>query len=231
MKLTRYSRMKDSGIEWIGNIPKHWNIGKLRNYVIKIGSGITPRDGGDTYVENGIPLISSQNVHFDGLRLDDVTYIPPTIHEQMKSSRVQKLDVLMNKTGASLGRCTVVPSDLGEANVNQHVCIIRPRSELSSRFLSFYLASSPLQSFIYALQVGASRQGLTYEDIGSLHILIPPLDEQDKVANYLEEVSSHLDIIIKKMEKQIEKLNEYQRSLIFMVLTGKVDIRQEMIAS
>jgi len=213
--------MKDSGIEWIGMIPENWDLIRLKYSVEKIGSGITPRGGSEIYVNEGIPLIRSQNVHFDGLHLDDIVFISSQIHEEMARSRVNPNDVLLNITGASIGRCTVVPSDFGEANVNQHVCIIRPKPHLDSFFVSYYLSCSLIQSLINAIQVGASRQGLTIEDIGSLYIVTPPKIQQQKITNNLNATISQISKVTTTIEKQITRLEEYRQSLIFAAVTGK----------
>ena len=78
--------MKPSGIDWLGDIPEHWEVKKLKYLVSKIGSGVTPKGGASTYQPSGIPLLRSQNIHFDGLRLDDVAFISEEIHEGMSGS-------------------------------------------------------------------------------------------------------------------------------------------------
>ncbi|GAA4407138.1 hypothetical protein GCM10023187_27340 [Nibrella viscosa] len=105
--------MKPSGIEWLGDIPAHWNLKKLRYVVLKVGSGVTPSGGASVYKTEGIPLLRSQNIHFDGLRLDDVAYITEEVDESMRNSRVQAGDVLINITGASIGRCYFIPDGFG----------------------------------------------------------------------------------------------------------------------
>lgn len=75
------AKMKDSGIEWLGKIPEHWKVKKLKHLVCKIGSGVTPKGGASVYQQSGIPLLRSQNIHFDGLRLDDVAYISDEISQ------------------------------------------------------------------------------------------------------------------------------------------------------
>src|SRR5699024_1098458 len=91
--------MKDSGIEWLGEIPEEWEITKLKWLVSKIGSGKTPRGGSEVYEEEGIPFLRSQNIHFDGLRLDDVVYIDSETHKDMSSTAIKPNDVLLNITG------------------------------------------------------------------------------------------------------------------------------------
>ena len=117
--------MKDSGVEWLGEIPAHWYVKRLKHLAGKIGSGKTPRGGAEGYINDGIMLIRSQNVHFGGLHLTDVVYIDTATDSGMAGSRVREGDVLLNITGASLGRCCVARLEGSDANVNQHVCIIR----------------------------------------------------------------------------------------------------------
>lgn len=114
---------------------------RLRFICSKFGSGVTPRGGATNYVEAGVPFLRSQNVHFGELRLNDVAYIPIPTHESMSGTHVRSGDVLLNITGASIGRVCAVPPDLGEANVNQHVCIIRPIvNSLDARYLAVCLS-------------------------------------------------------------------------------------------
>ena len=143
----------------LGTIPADWEVVRLGDHVAHVGSGVTPRGGKSAYTESGITFIRSQNVHFDGLRLQDVAYISPDTDESMRRSRVQANDVLLNITGASIGRCTIAPDDLGPANVNQHVCIIRTTEALSRRFVHKWLSTPRSQKEIDDVQMGQSRQG------------------------------------------------------------------------
>ncbi len=118
-----------------------WLVERVKDVAAKIGSGVTPEGGAAIYLDEGIPLLRSQNVHFDGLRLDDVAFISEDTHAEMSGSQLKPRDVLLNITGASIGRCTFVPDDFGKGNVNQHVCIIRVNHKLDHRFLAAFLSS------------------------------------------------------------------------------------------
>lgn len=98
---------------------------RIKDIATKVGSGITPKGGATVYQDSGIPLFRSQNVTNDGFLLDDIVYISEDIHNSMAGSRLKPNDVLLNITGASIGRCYYLPQDFREGNVNQHVCIIR----------------------------------------------------------------------------------------------------------
>jgi len=118
-----------------------WKKSRLGQYCEKVGSGATPRGGAESYLPTGIPLIRSQNVRENWLELSDVAFISQQTHERMRGSWVFPDDVLLNITGASIGRSCVVPETVGEANVNQHVCIIRTIVDICSEFLQLFLAS------------------------------------------------------------------------------------------
>ena len=114
-------RLKPSGVEWLGDVPEHWEIRRLGYLATKFGSGITPRGGATVYEEDGVPFLRSQNIHFDGLRTRNVARITPSLHRELSGSHVKPRDVLLNITGASIGRACSVPDDFAEGNVNQHV--------------------------------------------------------------------------------------------------------------
>lgn len=218
------AKMKDSGIEWLGQVPEDWNIIKLRYLNEKVGSGITPRGGAEVYVEEGITFIRSQNVHFDGLKLDDVVKIEPEIHESMKGSRVQIYDVLLNITGASIGRCCVVDID-EEMNVNQHVCIVRPNNKITPHFLNLVLQSFVGQTQIRLGITGGNREGLNFEAIKDFLIIVPNIESQKEIQIELDKSVNRFQKLELMIYTQIESLKEYRQSLISEAVTGKIDLR------
>jgi len=218
-------KMKDSGLEWIGEIPEHWLCVLIRHYYRKIGSGVTPRGGSEVYVENGITFIRSQNVLFEGLRLDDVVKITPETHLQMSGSKVNKGDLLLNITGGSIGRCCVVDTD-GEMNVNQHVCIIRTKDSLTPVILNYFLQSDTGQKQLEFFITGGNREGLTGDSIKNFRVPLPPLPEQHQIVQYLVQKTNEIDTTISLENKKIDLLKEFRQSLISEVVTGKIDVRK-----
>lgn len=215
--------LKKSGVEWVGDIPTSWQLVRLGQYTSKIGSGITPRGGSETYVENGIPLLRSQNILFDRIDVSDVAYITEEVDELMKGSRVLPGDVLLNITGASIGRCYYINEAFGPANVNQHVCIIRPKG-FDTRYLYYALSSECCQTQIKVLQTGGNREGLTVEALKSFKTPMPSIYEQIKIANYLDSYRLMIDEIISLILAQISDLKLYKQSLISEAVTGKIKI-------
>lgn len=219
-----YPAYTDSGIEWLGEIPAHWEVKQLRYTTAKIGSGKTPSGGGEVYVSEGVMLLRSQNVHFAGLRLDDVAFIDAVTDAEMAGSRVKEGDVLLNITGASLGRCCVARLNRAPANVNQHVCVIRPRrSTLKSSFLAAVVSSQSVQTQIFNTENGISRDALNFQQIGQLRVTCPTLGEQDAIADFLDRETARIDALVAKKEQLITLLQERRTALISRAVTKGLD--------
>jgi len=219
------NELKPSGVEWLGDIPKDWQVKKLKYFTTKITSGSTPLGGSETYLDEGIPLLRSQNVHFKGLSLDNVAYISNEVHNQMKRSQLQERDVLINCTGASIGRVAYVPLGFENGNVNQHVCIIRINHKIAYyKYLSLFLSTNYGQDQVFINQVGTSREGLYFEDLNNFIIVFPNFDEQQKISKYLDEKLIHFDNTIEKTKQSITKLKEAKEALISQAVTGKIEV-------
>ena len=202
----------------IGSIPDIWEIKSMNNVVSHVGSGSTPRGGSAVYLNEGVPFIRSQNVYFDGLRVGDLSYISDSMHAEMKRSVVKNGDVLLNITGASIGRACLVPDGFPEANVNQHVCIIRVKEELNNIFLFYFLQSKLGQKQIFALQAGGNREGLNFQNIRSFIVPIPKKSEQQEIADFLILVDKKIETNTKLKDKLIK----LKKGLMSDLLSGKV---------
>jgi type I restriction enzyme S subunit len=196
-----------------------WPVDRIRDHASKIGSGVTPTGGATSYLDAGIPLLRSQNVHFDGLRLDDVAYIAEETHEEMCGTKLRVGDVLLNITGASIGRCSFVPNGFGEGNVNQHVCIIRPLAKLDPRFLNYCLAAPWGQDQIFSSFTGASRQGLGQRDLGGIQVPLPPVSEQRRIAAYLDASCAAIDAAVSVKRRQLETLDALRKAVLQRAVT------------
>jgi type I restriction enzyme S subunit len=196
-------------------IPEGWRIASIGDISIKVGSGITPRGGSKVYTSYGVKFIRSQNVRFEGLTVDDIAFIPYEIHESMSSTKLKEGDILLNITGASIGRCTFVPKGFGEGNVNQHVCIIRPTPNTDTKYVSKWLSSDKGQNAIFTYQAGGNREGLNFFQIRSIRLPLPPYLEQQKIAAILTSV----DDVIEKTEAQIHKLQDLKKGMMQELLT------------
>jgi type I restriction enzyme S subunit len=202
---------------------------KIKYCVSKVGTGVTPTGGATVYKDSGIIFLRSQNVHNDGLRLDDVAYITEEIHSEMKGSQVQFDDVLVNVTGASIGRCFVFDK-MEEANINQHVCILRPNQDvLLSEFLMLQIQSERIQTLINMIE-GASREGLTNNELKNYYLFVPSLKDQKNIITEIKTETATIDTAIAKTEKEIELIKEYKEAMIAEAVMGKVNFNKTVNA-
>ncbi|MCF0177904.1 MAG: restriction endonuclease subunit S, partial [Bacteroidales bacterium] len=217
--------MKNSGIEWIGEIPDGWNVTGIGRFVSKIGSGKTPSGGAETYANEGILFLRSQNIYDTGLSIDNPTFITEAVDEEMRGSRVQPYDVLLNITGGSIGRCCIFYPEYGRANVNQHVCIIRTiPDKLMPEFLHYYWISSLGQTAISLYQTGGNREGMSSNAISKSPIPLPTISEQKEIVAFLDLKCTEIDKLIAKKEQYIVELESFKKSLIYEYVTGKKEV-------
>lgn len=174
-------------------LPAGWSWTRVGEICSKTGSGSTPRGGKDVYRNSGIPFLRSQNVYNEGLRLDDVAFIDVGTHERMQGTRVLAGDLLLNITGGSIGRCARVPEDFEDANVSQHVAIIRPAVRGMDSFLHSLVLSPYFQAFIFDEQTGAGRGGLPKNRMDQIAVALPPIAEQRRIVAKVEELLALLD--------------------------------------
>ncbi|WP_163209208.1 restriction endonuclease subunit S [Bacteroides sp. 519] len=187
-----------------------WEVKKLGDIADKVNSGKTPLGGEAVYTKEGVLFIRSQNVNNDKLELDNSVFISEEINRQMKNSIVQSNDILLNITGASLGRSCVVPDNFERGNVNQHVCIVRLKKQYNPRFVQPLFSSNKGQIIFTNLRTGSGREGLTFESIKSIKISIPFCDEQQKIASFL----SLIDKRITTQSKIIEKYESLIKGIV-----------------
>lgn len=186
------------------DLPKGWAWARLGYLAAKIGSGATPRGGKRAYTETGIPFLRSQNIWNTGLSLYDVAYIPWETHKRMANTHVSPNDILLNITGASLGRSTIVPKSLPEANVSQHVTIIRTTSSSNQHYLHLSILSPYIQNLVWGRQVGMAREGLSKKVLELFEFPIPPQQEQQRIVEKVDELMALCDRLERQVGDQLE---------------------------
>ena len=163
----------------------------------------------------------SQNVYDEKLELGDVVYISDEIDSEMRTSRVLPGDVLLNITGASLGRTYRVPLDFPLANVNQHVCILRFGD--TAGFAAWMMKSTLMKAQIAFCQSGAAREGLNFEEIRALFFPLPPLPEQNAIAAFLDLQCTQIESLIEKKQRLLELLDKKRSAVITQAVTRGLD--------
>ena len=202
----------------VGVIPGDWQAMRIGDLTTRVGSGVTPSGGERVYVTEGRPFLRSQNVGWGVLDLADLAFITDEIHASFAASEIEEGDVLLNITGASIGRSAVADITVARGNVNQHVCEIRTDlKRLDPHFLNSYLLSAAGQKQIDSFQAGGNRQGLNYSQIRSFLIPRPPLSEQRAIAEALSDV----DGLLAALEALIAKKRAVKQAAMQQLLTGK----------
>ena len=187
-----------------------WEKCKLGELAVKVGSGSTPKGGNAVYTTSGHCFVRSQNVGMGHLILNDIAYIDELTHQKQKSTELRTNDVLLNITGASIGRTALATEEINGGNVNQHVCIIRTNGNVEPSFICDYIQTSKIQKYIQSLQTGGSREGLNFEQIRSFPINIPTVEEQVKIAKLLSLINER----IATQSKLIEDLKKLKSAII-----------------
>ena len=153
---------------------------------------------------------------------DGLAFIPEHIHQSMGSSTVQPHDVLINITGASIGRVCIVPDDMCPANVNQHVSIIRTGAELSPVYLSYVIARDDFQRHIMEIQSGGTRQALTKSQIQRFPIPLPPLEEQKRITEMINQRMAFQERSKTAAMKQLDAIEALRPALLRQVFSGAI---------
>ncbi len=178
-----------------------WEKCKLGTLATKVGSGSTPKGGDAVYTSIGHYFVRSQNVGMGFLMLDNIAHINDDIHQKHKATEIYENDVLLNITGASIGRTAVATKELEGGNVNQHVCIIRTNSKVNPKFLCDYIQTQRIQNHIKSLQTGGSREGLNFEQIRSFPISLPSINEQNKLTCLLDKINERIATQVRLIDR------------------------------
>lgn len=203
-------------------INKQWPLEKLLDHSIKIGSGATPTGGKSSYSKTGIPLIRSMNVHFNGFKYDGLAFINKKQASQLDNVIVKRGDVLLNITGASIGRVCQAPPKLDGARVNQHVCIIRTKPSIDQNYLRYFIASPQMQFFINTENYGVTRPALTKQMIENFEIPLPIIDEQREIVKRVDSLFKRIEKIDNKYRQVVENFNKIPNSILDKAYSGKL---------
>ena len=214
--------MKDSGVEWIGKIPREFDPVQLKFFckLITDGTHFSP-----TTVENGWPYITAGDVHGIGLDYNSAKRISEEDFQLLVAQGCQPLkgDVLLVKDGATTGRVGFVDSDT-PCVILSSVAMLRPADNTDGHYLMYLLASDFLQKQILVSMAGSAMPRTTLTKLTKYIGLFPPLYEQKEISNYLDAKCAEIDKLIAKKEQLVKELESYKKSLIYEVVTGKREV-------
>ena len=219
--LDKNVQMKDSGIEWIGEIPEHWEVKKL-SYIAKTISGGTPSRDKIEYWKNGtIPWMSSGEINNEFIS-NTKEFITALGMQNSNAKILPKHTVMMalNGQGKTKGKTAILEI---ETTCNQSlVGFVCDDREVEYKFL-FYVFKT-IYKYIRSLVGDESREGLSVSFLRQQRIAVPSISEQQKIIQYLDSITYNIEDIIRDVDLQIEKLKEYRQAIISEAVTGKVAI-------
>lgn len=218
------SDMKDSGVEWLGRIPKDWITSK-----IKYECDINARIGwkaltASEYVDEGYIFLATPNIKGRNIDFKNVNYITKERYYESPEIMLKENDVLLTKDGSTLGTVNVVRELEREATVNGSIAVLRTKEKLEGIFLNYFIKSNYIQNRIKFFKDGMGVPHLFQSDIKQFDLTVPPYEEEILIGKYLDLKIDKIDSIIDKFKLQIEKLKEAKQALISEAVTGKIEI-------
>ena len=216
--------MKDSGIEWLGQIPAHWEVKKVTR-LFTIGSGTTPNSEDSDYYGDSTPWVTTSELR-ETIVNETQKHVTRKALDDYPSLKVHKAgSVVVAMYGATIGRVGVLGV---AATVNQACCVFSPLSQIASTFAFYWFQMARLH--LVSLGTGGGQPNLSQELLRSIRIPIPTLDEQREITDFLGRETAKIDALITKVGEAIERLKEYRTALISAAVTGKIDVRGEAIS-
>ena len=220
-----YPACKPSGVEWLEDVPAHWERCRLRNVVSEVTTGSR---GWSSYASDMGPLfIRVANLSRGSLKLrfDDMVRLNLPQTSEVTRTHIDAGDILVSVT-AYIGSVGVAPDDFEEAYVSQHVARCKPLPGSSSRWLGYVLLSEVGQTHGQMSLYGGTKDGLSLDDVKNYPILLPPRCEQDQIVRWIERELVSLAKAGENAKHEIDLLREYRTRLIADVVTGKLDVRE-----
>ncbi|EPV3662241.1 MULTISPECIES: restriction endonuclease subunit S [Enterobacter cloacae complex] len=218
--------MKDSGVEWLGKVPEHWKICRIKQLSKQISKGTTPSTIGGDFVDEGIRFLKAENIGKSKFvnSLPEF-YITNDVDKQISRSRLQERDVLVIIAGATTGMASVLQKEILPANTNQAVSFIRTKNINHADWIYYWLGTDTIQRIIGMGAVQAAQPNLSMEDLGNIPILLPEQDELASICMEIEKQFVQFESLICKAETAIDLMQERRTALISAAVTGKIDVR------
>ena len=219
-------KLKPSGVEWLGDMPEHWDRCRLRNVVSRVTTGSR---GWSSYGSDTGPLfirVANLNRGSLELRFDDVLRLNLPETSETGRTRIKPGDLLISVT-AYIGSIGVAPEGFEEAYVSQHVARCEPISGTCSQWIGYALLSEIGQTHGQMSLYGGTKDGLSLDDVKNYPMLLPPLAEQVATVKYIQKITGDISGAIDRVRRQVELMEEYRIRLIADVVTGKIDVREK----
>jgi type I restriction enzyme S subunit len=217
--------MKDSGVEWLGSIPAHWNVRKLKHVCERIFVGIAEA-ATFAYVDDGVPMLRSTDVRANRVRTDDIRRIDRRFAARLLTKQLRTGDIVTVRTG-NAGVSAVVPADYDGGQCFTLV-VSRPAKGHDSQYYCFWL-NSPAGQQQFAIEgMGTAQVNISVPIVQNAVVCVPPPQEQEAVAECVRDEFLRSEALIAKIQEAIDRLTELRNALIAAAVTGKIDVREEV---
>lgn len=218
--------MKDSGVEWLGEVPEHWGTSRLKFVTSIFGRigfrGYTTDDIVDE--GEGALVLSPSNVLNGKLDLNSQAYLSWDKYYESPEIIVEPNDILLVKTGSTYGKSAIVESNSEPMTINPQMALLK-KSKIPAKYLAYVMSSDLIKATIKVSNTGSGMPTMTQENINSFPIPIPSDSEAKNIVNFLDQRTANIDNLIKLAGKAIEIINERKTALISAAVTGKIDVR------
>ena len=218
--------MKDSGVDYIGQIPAKWVLGKLRN----VGDTQNGISKSSEFFGKGFPFVSYSDVYKNYSLPFAVSGLVESTPEEQERYSVKEGDIFFTRTSETIeevGFSCVCEKDIPNATFAGFLIRVRPFSDkLHTPYAKYYFRSSHLRFYLVKEMNLVTRASLGQSLLKSMPVLLPPLEEQKEIANYLDAKCAEIDRLIAKKEQLVKELENYKKSLIFEYVTGKKELRR-----
>lgn len=214
----KYDNYKNSGVDWLGDIPEHWEINKISQSFEQIGSGTTPKSGSDIYYEAGtINWINTGDLN-DGILYNCKKKVTSQALQDHSLNIYPVGSLVIAMYGATIGKVSILNI---EGCTNQACCVLNRSKTLEIKFLFYWFISN--RNFIISLSYGGGQPNISQEIIKNFRVFAPPLSEQKAIARYLDEKTELIDRKINLLTEKAERYKELKRSLINKTVTHGLD--------
>jgi type I restriction enzyme S subunit len=212
-------KMKDSGIEWLGEIPEHWEVKKLKYCFNLIGSGTTPKSDELDYYNGDINWLQTGDLNDGHINSTSKKITQKALEEYSTLKIYPPKSIIIAMYGATIGKVGILNI---ETTTNQACCVLSKPKNVISEYVFYWFLS--IRQEVISLSYGGGQPNINQEQIRNLNIQVPSLEEQSAIVNYIEKEVNRINAKAEKTKKLIELLEEYKQALISEVVTGKVKV-------
>jgi type I restriction enzyme S subunit len=222
--------MKDSGIEWLSEVPEHWVVSRIKRICyINDGNHGEEYPSAEDYTDesDGVPFIRAGNINGLSITPQDMLFITKEKNDSMRKGRLETGDILFTNRG-EIGKIAVIPPEYEGANLNSQIAYLRSNERVVvSKYFAHYLTSDVVFSVYDSISAGSVLTQFPIGDLKNIPAILPPIAEQVEIAAFLDTETAQFDTLTAEANRAIALLQERRSTMISAAVTGKIDIRDQ----